>query len=126
MDFNKQKLIKRLRELREEKKLTQKELAAILNVTRSSIGQYENGEVDLSTDLLYKYAEFFNVTTDYLLGKSNSPDEHLTIIQEAIRVARSDKDIEYVVVMEEAKENEVSAQEIRDFINIVKKRKKID
>lgn len=62
----------RLKILREEKGLTKTELATLLNVKSQSIGQYEREERDLSTEKLIKFANFFGVTTDYLLGISNT------------------------------------------------------
>lgn len=62
----------RLTILREEKGLKKKELANLLGVKSQSIGQYERGERDLSTAKLIKFANFFGVTTDYLLGVSST------------------------------------------------------
>mgnify|MGYP003300950526 CR=1 FL=1 len=62
----------RLKILREEKGLNKTELANILKVKPQSIGQYERGERDLSTEKLIQFAEFFGVTTDYILGISNN------------------------------------------------------
>ncbi len=56
-----------LRELREDKKLTQKELGKILNVNQITISQYERGTRALSIEMLIKYADFFNISTDYIL-----------------------------------------------------------
>lgn len=60
----------RLRLLREEKKLAQKEIAALLKVSQSSIGKYENDERTPSPTAIVKLADFFGVSTDYLLGHS--------------------------------------------------------
>lgn len=62
----------RLKILREEKGLTKTQLAKLLNVKSQSIGQYEREERDLSTEKLIKFASFFGVTTDYILGISNT------------------------------------------------------
>lgn len=62
----------RLKILREEKNLNQADIAKILNTTSAAAGQYERGVRDLSTDKLIKLANFFGVTTDYLLGISNT------------------------------------------------------
>lgn len=60
----------RIKLLREEKGLNQIELGKIINVSGQALGMYENEKRDLSTDTVIKLAEFFNVSTDYLLGKS--------------------------------------------------------
>lgn len=59
-----------IRKLRKEKNLTQKELAKILNVSDRSVGFYETGERDPDTETLNKLANFFNVSIDYLLGRT--------------------------------------------------------
>ncbi|KMY62993.1 transcriptional repressor of PBSX s [Geobacillus stearothermophilus] len=63
----------RLRKLRQEKKLTQEELGKKINVTKVSISGYENGNRTPDTETLQKLADFFNVTTDYLLGRTDDP-----------------------------------------------------
>lgn len=61
----------RLKKLRESKKLTQSELATALNIGRASISNYELGTRTPDIDTLVKISDYFNVTTDYLTGKSN-------------------------------------------------------
>lgn len=63
-------LSKRLKELREHRKLTQLQLAEHLDIGRASIGNYENEDRIPDADVLIKFADFFGVTTDYLLGRS--------------------------------------------------------
>ena len=63
----------RLRKLRENKKITQKELSKILNVSESAIGMYERGEREPNFETVDKIANFFNVPTDYLLGRTDDP-----------------------------------------------------
>ena len=58
----------KIRELREEKGLTQAELAKELNVVRQTIAQWENEERDLKTGAIISLARYFNVTSDYILG----------------------------------------------------------
>lgn len=67
----------RLKLLREEKGLIQKDIAKLLNVSIPAINQYESGKRDMSTETVIKLAEYFNVSTDYLLGKSDirNPEE---------------------------------------------------
>lgn len=61
----------RLRELRKYKDVGQKEVGAIIGLSESSIGKYELGERTPDPDSIIKLADFFNVSTDYLLGISN-------------------------------------------------------
>lgn len=65
----------RLKELRESRNLTQKDLANQLNLTQSTIAYYENGKKLPTTDNLMSIARFFGVSTDFLLGLSKyTPD----------------------------------------------------
>jgi transcriptional regulator with XRE-family HTH domain len=59
-----------IRKLRTEKGLTQKELGVILNVSARSVGFYESGERDPDTVTLKKLADYFGVSIDYILGRS--------------------------------------------------------
>ena len=61
----------RLKFLREEKGLFQSNIARILGVSIAAVGFYENEKRDMSPDTIIKLAEYFGVTTDYLLGKSD-------------------------------------------------------
>ena len=63
---------KRLKQLRKQAKLDQKELGAALGVSRGSIGYYENAERTPGIDFLCKTADYFNVSLDYLLGYSSA------------------------------------------------------
>ena len=63
--------LNRLRELRLERGLLQSDIAKIVGKKDRIIGFYETGERDPSTETVIKLAEFFNVSTDYLLGKSD-------------------------------------------------------
>ncbi|UUV13626.1 XRE family transcriptional regulator [Clostridioides difficile] len=61
---------KRLKELRAEKNMTQEDVANKLNLTKSAYGYYEQGKTVPDAYMLSSLAEIFNVTTDYLLGRS--------------------------------------------------------
>lgn len=78
-------MIKRLKELRIEKNLTQTKLAENFGITYSNIGEWERGKSEPSIDMLVKLADFFNVSIDYLVGREgdfsnvivNAPSEEL-------------------------------------------------
>ena len=61
----------RLRELRKEKKLTQRELAAFLDITEVHYRRVEAGKINIPTLTLCALADYYGVTTDYLLGRSD-------------------------------------------------------
>lgn len=60
--------------LRESKKLTKKQVADAIGVTERAYITYEYGQRDVSTDTLQKLADFYGVTTDYLLGREPATD----------------------------------------------------
>ena len=61
----------RLKELRKERRISQLKLALDLNMSQNSISRYENLEREASYEILIKFADYFGVTLDYLLGRSN-------------------------------------------------------
>lgn len=61
----------RLRELRLEKGLLQSDIAKIINKSERTVGFYETGDRDMGTETLGILSNFFEVTIDYLLGKSD-------------------------------------------------------
>ncbi|WP_139993648.1 helix-turn-helix domain-containing protein [Kurthia sp. Dielmo] len=61
----------RLKYLRKEKKLTQNDMAELLGITRQGYAKYESGSGEPDIKAIDKLANFFNVTTDYLLGRSD-------------------------------------------------------
>lgn len=63
----------RIKELRTNKNMTQSELGKIVNVQKSAISKYEKNRAEPSMDILRKLANYFNVTTDYLLGRTDDP-----------------------------------------------------
>lgn len=58
----------RIRELREDKDLTQKQVGQILGMSQTGYSQYELGNNDIPTLILIKLSNFYNVSVDYLLG----------------------------------------------------------
>lgn len=68
----------RLKQLREEKRMTQKELADLLQLTPKAISFYELGERQPSNEILVKLANYFHVSADYLLGKIGMENEKYT------------------------------------------------
>lgn len=61
----------RITNLREDKDLTQKEVGRILNMSQTGYNQYEIGRNDIPTKVLIDLANFYNTSTDYILGLTN-------------------------------------------------------
>ena len=66
--------LKRLRELRLNKKIMVKQMAELLSLTPRNYQRYETGEVDPPTSKTIFIADYFNVSLDYLIGRSNKPE----------------------------------------------------
>lgn len=62
---------KRLLELRKEKSMGQKEVAAYLNVSTSMVSNYENNTCAVKAEVLQSYTKLFSVSSDYILGDTN-------------------------------------------------------
>ena len=67
----------RLRQLRKEKDLFQSDVAKIIGVTTSAYSFYETEKRNMTPDIIMKLADFFGVSSDYLLGKDISSNKRL-------------------------------------------------
>lgn len=65
-------LYKRIRDLREDKDLTQKQMGEILSCSQRVYSNYERGELDIPTEILIKLGDFHNVSVDYLLERTDN------------------------------------------------------
>lgn len=65
---------KRIRDLREDSDKTQTEVAAFLSMKQPQYYRYETGLRDIPSDILIKLADYYGVSTDYILGRTNNPD----------------------------------------------------
>lgn len=66
----------RIRDLREDKDLTQKEISKILGMSQTGYSKYETGENDIPSSVLIKLARFYNTSVDYLLGETDSKERY--------------------------------------------------
>ena len=64
-------LYPRIRNLREDRDLTQTELAKYLNITQRTYSRYENDERSIPTEILCQIADFHNTSVDYLLNRTD-------------------------------------------------------
>ncbi len=63
----------RIKDIREDRDITQCEIAALLHIKQNTYSQYENGRRQLPIDLLIALAKYYETSTDYLLGLTNDP-----------------------------------------------------
>ncbi len=65
-------LNERIKELREQKELSQEQLSIILGTKRATLGNWETGRAEPDTTMIQKIADYFNVSIDYLMGRSSN------------------------------------------------------
>ena len=61
----------RIRDLREDKDLTQKQMGQILSCSQRVYSNYERGDLDIPTEILIKLADFYEVSVDYILNRTD-------------------------------------------------------
>ncbi|MBQ2825383.1 MAG: helix-turn-helix transcriptional regulator [Clostridia bacterium] len=66
-------MYRRIRDLREDKDLSQREMGEILSCSQRVYSNYERGELDIPTEILIKLADFHQVSTDYILNRTDNP-----------------------------------------------------
>ena len=64
-------MYQRIRDLREDRYLHQEDLAKLLNCTQACYSNYENGKRDIPSEVWESLASFYNVSVDYLMGRTN-------------------------------------------------------
>lgn len=62
-----------IRAAREDRDLKQRELAAVLGMAQNTYSQYENGVIEWTASLLIKLADYYDLSIDYLLGRTEHP-----------------------------------------------------
>lgn len=70
-----------LSEMRRDKKLSQKELAAFFHISSSTVSSYETGAHLPNAEQIIQFAEYFKVTTDYMLGRSSCDLSPSTLLE---------------------------------------------
>ena len=66
-------MYKRIRDLREDRDLTQTAVAKMLGMSQTGYSKYETGENDIPTMILIRLARFYDTSIDYLLGQTDNP-----------------------------------------------------
>lgn len=69
-------MLQRLRDLREDKDMTQQDVAKILNISQRTYSGYETGSRMIPYTCIIELAKFYNTTTDYILGLTNNPNKN--------------------------------------------------
>ncbi len=69
-------MYRRIRDLREDKDLSQTQVAKYLGMSQTGYSKYETGENDIPTCVLIKLAKFYSTSVDYLLGETDNPKRY--------------------------------------------------
>lgn len=62
-----------LKAIREDRDIKQKDIAKVLNVSQNTYSQYETGVISLTAEVLIKLSDFYGVSIDYLLDRTDNP-----------------------------------------------------
>ncbi|MBP0981631.1 MAG: helix-turn-helix transcriptional regulator [Oscillospiraceae bacterium] len=65
---------RRIRDLREDKDMTQAQMGTVLSCSQRVYSNYERGDIDIPTSVLVKIADFHKVSVDYLLERTDNPE----------------------------------------------------
>ncbi len=66
-------MYRRIRDLREDRDLNQTQIAKLLGMSQTGYSKYETGENDIPTEVLIKLADYYKVSIDYLLNRTDNP-----------------------------------------------------
>lgn len=113
----------KLKELRKAKGLTQEELGKLFNVAKNTVSYWEANTSKPDIDLIVKLAQYFNVTTDYLLGFNQDDSDKIDRLNIALREAgmvNSDetlKEEEIKLAIDQARQYKIMLTKILDTPN---------
>ncbi len=85
-------LAKRLREVRENRRKTQQDMAKMLGISSVGYGGWERGDAEPSISNLVKLCQFFDVSADWLIGLDKAKPEQKPLIVERISILKSEAD----------------------------------
>lgn len=103
-------MVKNLRKLRTERKVSQQQLADVIGTSQQSINKYENHNVEPDISTLIKLSDYFRTTVDYLIGHTFSPieeepsedlelsKEELSLIRDFRKLSKEEQDSIYSVL----------------------------
>lgn len=109
----------RLKELRICNELTQEELAKHFNTGKSSISNYEKNTRLPDANTIEKYADYFNVSVDYILGKTDIKNKDIMEkdLEKINKFMEDNK--EYFDIMKKIKDNNIDLSEVDEYIEFL-------
>lgn len=108
----------RLKLLREERKITLDELAEKINSTKSTLSRYENNKRTPNIEFIERVANFFNVTSDYLLGRTDKPN--IELINEGLPQELINEGVEAIEVFKGVKLVDLDQEDIKKLVEFAK------
>lgn len=109
----------RLRRLRTENNLTQDDLAEIFHKTKATISNYETGRYEPSLDIIIDLADHFNVSIDFLMGRTDRPHEIPgEALSKELKELIDNGDIKYIDAIKDAKQQGLSPEAVQEIIKI--------
>ena len=108
----------RIKEIRTEAKMSQKEFAQIFGIAQNTLSQYENEKRDPDTSLLIQISDYFHVTVDYLLGNSDS--------KSPVNNSPTDDDIKFALFGGEKGISDEAYEDVKRFAAFIKEKYKKD
>lgn len=121
--------MEKLKELRFKKKLTQAQVAQEIGIEQTSYGKYELGKAIPSVEVLQKLAEFFRVSTDYLLGRDENVEMvkiDISRLPEKYQKKFENEEVEILEIAKEAVEQGITAADLRNILKLIRDFKKAD
>ena len=111
----------RLKILIDEKGLQQQEFASLFNLSKQAISGYINNYRTPNDDLKKKFADFFNVSVDYLIGRTDDPNTK--IIEKHFKPDDiSEEDLKFVIELyKDAKDSDVTMEDLKEMFEYTKK-----
>ncbi|KFM95141.1 XRE family transcriptional regulator [Bacillus clarus] len=109
-----------IKELRKNNKLTQEQLGNAIRISKMAVSYFEKGKKTPSRETLEKIADYFNITTDYLLGRSDDPE--LTE-QEYKTVTEEGKNILKLIENLPKEERQKAWEQLEMYVNYIKSKK---
>lgn len=118
-------LADRLKELRKDKGLTQKDLGDILGVGKTTISMYENGNSTPNDEIKLKICDYFDISLDYLIGKSSIKNySHNPYFEDVNKIAKHNGIHTLAAHFENEEFTQDDLDDIENFINYVISKKK--
>lgn len=107
----------RIKQLREEKRLTQEKLSSLVGMDRTTISKLESGERDCTLDHLQRLSKFFDVSFDYILGTSDER-KHKAMVTEISNDGITKVQMEFLKRVEDL--NVKDMEQVFDYIDFLK------